>query len=186
YETTCRALLGGKAHDVEGLERLMRDHYESGELYRPGPDPSDERFFSVCMHAGAVGTTAASVVVELDPDAPLLVHVALTSPCTAPYIPLFGQAPLAPALMEGGAEPSRTSAWWRFDRLRELVAEDWQGRAPRVRDYWRPREREWREEAQALAASAAGPQELADFNASVWQRASADLERLIAELESDG
>ena len=82
YGTTCRTLAGDRPIDVAALERLMRDHYDSGETHRPAAGPDNEKFFSVCMHAGGVGTTAASMVVELDSEAPLLVRAALASPCT--------------------------------------------------------------------------------------------------------
>ncbi|RMF24914.1 MAG: secernin-3, partial [Deltaproteobacteria bacterium] len=130
YAATCRALANGQPLDVAALERLMRDHYDSGETYRPGAEPDDERFFSVCMHAGGVGTTAASMIVELDPEAPLLVRAAQSSPCTAPYLPLFADAPIPAALAIGGREPSPESAWWRLDGLRSLVAADWEHHGP--------------------------------------------------------
>jgi len=62
----CALSAGGL--DVAAAERVMRDHYDGGEVHvhaSEPPTPDDERYFSVCMHADTVGTTTASMVVEL-------------------------------------------------------------------------------------------------------------------------
>ena len=139
YRTTCGALAGnGGTLDVAALKRLMRDHYETGDVHAPGRTPDDERFFSVCMHSGAVGVTAASMVVELGAPAgePPLAWVAFCNPCIGPYLPVFPEAPLPLEYRCGGRDPDSGSVWWRMKRLLTAVEGDFAQRARRVRDAW--------------------------------------------------
>ncbi len=187
YGTTCRTLAGDRPIDVAALERLMRDHYDSGETHRPAAGPDNEKFFSVCMHAGGVGTTAASMVVELDSEAPLLVRAALASPCTSPYLPLFAEAPLPAALTVGGREPSAESAWWRLDGLRSLVAADWERNGPIVRDAWRQFEAETEDALAELlrslpSAGAERRERMEVFMAETWRAAEQRIDALCERL----
>jgi hypothetical protein len=66
----------------------MRDHYDGGEVHLPVAMPDDERYFSVCMHADPVGTTTASMVVELHGDdaRPLLAWMDKAVECVLAWV----------------------------------------------------------------------------------------------------
>ncbi|MFN2377584.1 MAG: hypothetical protein ABR538_13675 [Candidatus Binatia bacterium] len=134
FATTCRAPAAGGL-DVTAVQRVMRDHYDGGDVHLPGASPDEERYFSVCMHADPVGTTTASMVVELHGDAsrPLLAWMALTNPCVAPYLPVFVGATLPADLTSSAAD----GAWRRFKALLGEVEKDFAARGPFVRDFWR-------------------------------------------------
>jgi secernin len=134
YATTCEAL-GGAPLDLASVRRVMRDHYDGGDVHVPGAMPDDPRYFSVCMHADPVGTTTASMIVELraDQSKPPVVWMALTNPCVSPYLPTFVDVPLPEDLTredEGGA-------WRRFKVLLGEVEKDFAKRAPHVREFWK-------------------------------------------------
>lgn len=181
YATTCRALdAASPALDLASTMRVMRDHYDGGDVYVPGRTPDDERYFSVCEHADPVGQTTASMVVEL-PDtagAPTVVWVAFTNPCVSPYLPLVVGAPVPAAMTAGGAEADAESAWWRFKRLLGWVEEDFATRGPEVRRHWAALERSFVaevNEAEANEAEAKGA-DTAALDAvvrSAWERVSA-------------
>ncbi len=196
YATTCRALSAG-ALDLRGVMRVMRDHYDGGDVYRPGAMPDDERFFSVCMHADPVGTTTASMVVELAPvpagqrradaAAPLIYWAALTNPCVAPYLPLFVEAELPAELACGGADADGGGAWWRFKALLTEVEKDFTRRGPYVRAFWRDFEEPLLEETVRFVASMPAGADArrgveGEFVASVWERASTALDKVTAEV----
>lgn len=194
YRTTCGALAEARGgFDLRAVERVMRDHYDHGETHLPGRTPDDERFFSVCMHAGPVGVTAASMVAELAPPAdgqPQLVWVTLCNPCVSPYLPVFPQAPLPPEYTRGDRDPASGGAWWRFKRLLTAVESDFACHAGRVREAWRNFERDLvpaAADAGAAAARLEGPareRSLGRFMQEAWERASALLDRLTAEVEA--
>lgn len=190
YATTCRALAGGGL-DLRRVMRVMRDHYDGGEVYRPGATPDDERFFSVCMHADPVGTTTASMVAELvdgspaDAREPIVYWAALTNPCVAPYLPLLVEAELPQEL----ADDRATGGWGRFKALLGEVEKDFVTRGPYVREFWREFEQPLAEETsravEALAGCADARARAGDasgFVASVWQRASAALSEVTARV----
>ncbi|MBI5505963.1 MAG: C69 family dipeptidase [Deltaproteobacteria bacterium] len=196
YGTTCRALAGG-ALDLRGVMRVMRDHYDGGDVYRPGATPDDERYFSVCMHADPVGTTTASMVVELaGGDAsqrraghapPLVYWAALTNPCIAPYLPLFVEAELPGELAGGGVSAGGGGAWWRFKSLLGEVEKDFTKRGPYVRAFWRDFEEPLPGETARLIASLGSDssqraQQQSAFVADLWQRASSALAALTARV----
>jgi dipeptidase len=180
YAATCEAL-AGRPMDVAAVERVMRDHYEGGEVHVPGAMPDDPRYFSVCMHADPVGTTTASMVVELDGDAskPLVAWMAMTNPCVSPYLPVFVDAPMPRELTADGEE----GAWRRFKVLLTEVEKDFATRAPLVRDFWRDVEtgirRDVSDSLAALpspgAARTAAERELME---RTWQLASRSLEEI--------
>lgn len=193
YRRTCDLL----AHpprllDVRAFKRMMRDHYESGDVHTPGHMPDDERFFSVCMHSGAVGVTAASMVVELAPPSgsPFVAWVTFCNPCIAPYLPVFPEAALPEDFMRGGRESESGSAWWRFKGLLTAVEADFPRHARRVRDAWTGYESELESETDRVLAAAAGkaPTErraaLERFMADVWRETGARLDALIAKVGS--
>lgn len=137
YATTCRALERGGL-DLASVQRVMRDHYEGGEVHQPGATPEDERYFSVCMHADPVGTTTASMIVELSGDLsrPIVAWMALANPCVSPYFPVFVDADLPPELTQGTDDPASGGAWWRFKHLLTEVEKDFARRGSYVRAFW--------------------------------------------------
>jgi len=190
YATTCSALANGQV-DVAAIQRVMRDHYGSGDVHLPGATPEDERYFSVCMHADPIGTTTASMVIELHGDErrPLLAWMALTSPCVAPYLPVFVGVPLPPDLARGGEGPETGGAWHGFKALLGEVEKDFARRAPVVRDFWKEFERDL--VADTLRAIAGLPsqgeartraqREIMDAS---WQRTRAALGQITATAAS--
>lgn len=174
YGTTCAALADGRI-DVARVRRVLRDHYDGGEVHVPGASPDDERYFSVCMHADPVGTTTASMVVELHGDAsrPVVAWMALASPCVSTYLPTFVGTPLPPALTDAGP----TGAWRRFKALLSEVEQDFVRRGPFVREFWKELEARTVADADAVlgnlpaepAARAQAQKELVDRS---WARAS--------------
>ena len=175
--------------EVSDFQRIMRDHYESGEVYRPGVPPEDEKFFCLCRHDEA-GPTTASMVAELSDPAQtaVLCRVAFGNPCLAPYIPVFPAAPVPAEMRSGGREVHSGGAWWRFKRLVDCVATDYETRGQRVRDRWRPLEIELEEAALELRKRIGGDldpasrDQLTRFMAGAWSRVSAELEALLSEL----
>jgi dipeptidase len=193
YRTTCGALAEpGAALDVAAFKRVMRDHYEAGDVHAPGRMPDDERFFSVCMHAGPVGVTAASMIVELGAGpggAPQPVWVSFCNPCVAPYLPVFPEASIPREYAAGGKAADDASAWWRFKRLLTAVEQDFPRHARRVRDAWKSHERglEARTERIVTEAAAKTGRErastLESFMGEVWSETAARLDALVAEVE---
>lgn len=187
--TTCAALARGGL-DVAAVQRVMRDHYDGGEVHRPGASPEDERYFSVCMHADPVGTTTASMVVELhgQPRRPLLAWMALANPCVSPYLPVFVGAPLPGELAEGGADADSGGAWHRFKALLTEVEKDFTKRGSYVRAFWK--EFEAGVTADVAAAVAALPDDEAaslraqrDLVDTTWTRASEALDSLTKRVQ---
>ena len=193
YRTTCGALAEADGRlDLAGFKRVMRDHYEAGDVHEPGRMPDDERFFSVCMHAGPVGVTAASMIVELGTapgGAPRPVWVSFCNPCVSPYLPIFPEAPIPAAYLTGGRTAEDGSAWWRFKRLLTAVEQDFPRHARRVRDAWSGFEREIEARTERVVADAAaksGRERLAtleSFMSEVWLDTAGHLDLLVAEVE---
>lgn len=190
FATTCRAVAAAGL-DVSQVQRVLRDHYDGGEVYVPGAAPDDERYFSVCMHADPVGTTTASMVVELhgEEDRPLLAWMALTNPCVSPYLPVFVGAPLPAELAQGGSDPSSGGAWHRFKELLGEVEKDFTCRGPYVRDFWKKFEGEVVKDTAAFLASLPSDHDSRrraeqEFMETVWSRASQSLAELTANVAS--
>jgi secernin len=156
YATTCQALESAGL-DVASVQRVMRDHYGSGDVHAPGASPDDEKYFSVCMHADPVGTTTASMVVELPgPDGgPLLAWMALGNPCVVPYLPVFVGAPLPYALCSDGP----AGAWRLFKQLLCEVEKDFTTRGRCVRSFWKEHEAAIAAGAQAFLGNLPPPAE---------------------------
>ena len=191
YGTTCAALTGrGEPLDVRGVKRLMRDHYESGDVHTPGQTPDDERFFSVCMHAGPVGGTAASMVFELATAStvPRVAWITFCNPCIAPYLPVFLGASLPRDYVRAGRSDEAGSAWWKFKRLLTAVEADFARHARRVRDAWSGFERELEAETARAAKAAAGRSgeaqrtTLEHFMSEVWAETEGRLDALVREI----
>lgn len=190
YATTCNAL-AGRPLDVAAVQRTMRDHYDGGDVHVPGAMPDNERYFSVCMHADPVGTTTASMVVELhgDPSRPLLAWMALTNPCVSPYLPVFVDAPVPAELTQGEGDPSSGGAWHRFKALLTEVEKDFGLRGPVVRGFWREFEDGVKDETAAFLAALppAGPARVeaeAAHAQAMWDRASKALAEITARVRS--
>lgn len=194
YRTTCGALAeAGGNLDVGAFKRIMRDHYDAGEVHSPGRMPDDERFFSVCMHAGPVGVTAASMIVELGAAAdarPTPVWVSFCNPCISPYLPVFPEARLPVEFTTGGRTEDEASAWWRFKRLLTAVEQDFPRRGPLVRDAWKRYERDLGARTDRMAAEATGKSArertavLESFMREVWEETAARVDALVTEVES--
>jgi secernin len=191
FRTTCEALRGGTDGKLAlaDFQRMMRDHYGSGDVHVPGAPTDDETFFSVCMHAGEVGMTASSMIVELGaPElGPRMVWVTFCNPCVSPYLPLFPEARIPEPLLRGGREQQSGGAWWAFKNLLTGVERDPEAWGPLVRSAWQPWETELAAEAVALAAELADRDPasrraaLESFMESMWTRTEAELARVIAE-----
>jgi len=194
YRTTCDLTAEGRPADVAAVKALMRDHYGDGQIYRPGVDPSTEEYFSVCMHAGAIGQTTASMIVELGTDVDELTTcwVALGNPCMSVYLPMFPEAHVPEALLIGGKEPSKDSAWYRFKHLSELVSADVAKNAPLVLEHWAAYEAQLDGVTQEIAAVVemgdleAGCEDrielLEEFMNEAWAATAEQLDELEAKL----
>ncbi len=190
FRTTSDAL-GRDGLAVADIVRVMRDHYDGGEIYAPHNSNHEERFFSVCAHADPVGTTTASMVVELTESTqrPWIYRASVMSPCIGPYLPLFGEGSVPTELTTGGAEPSSGGAWWRFHALRTAVEQDFVGRGPVVREHWRELERTFAEEAEGVADEMAACGDgvrrsgrATEFMNDIWARTSDALDRILTRV----
>jgi len=188
HATTCAALARGGL-DVAAVQRVMRDHYDGGDVHVPGASPDNERYFSVCMHADPVGTTTASMVVELHGQPrPILAWMAMANPCVSPYLPVFVGAPLPGELTEGGADADSGGAWHRFKALLTEVERDFVKRGPYVRAFWK--DFEAGVTAETAATMAALPDDATtslrqqqDFMERTWARASESLALLTERVQ---
>ncbi len=195
YAQTCAAARAPV--DLASVKRLMRDHYNGATVYSPGRPPDDERYYSVCMHADPVGTTTASLVIELEAENPLgaIYWAAFASPCIGPFIPLFTCGELPGELMQGGETPEQGGAWWRFKALLGEVEKDYPRRASVVREYWDTFEQRLAERANALKRPASGipvggegeaefRRRATAFMAEAWRDTSAALDEIILAVQA--
>jgi dipeptidase len=138
------------------MRAILRDHYESGPLYRSGRSPEDGNYFSLCMHVGSLMGTTASMVVRLSRGEGLPVAwAALGCPCTSVYLPYYLEGELPAAVSRGGKDPSPDSLWWSFRELLARVENNPEQIAPRVRAYWDALEAEVDEHAVQVEARTA-------------------------------
>jgi secernin len=165
------------------LVALMRHHGER-PWGAPGADATDVSAIpdpeigpnaegvSVCMHVrGFDIVTAASMVCDLPADdrEPLRAWVALGSPCTSIYVPVFPPHRVPAAL----GDPE---SWRRFDLLRQRAEQDSDGDGlAAIRSILAPLEGELWDEADAVAAD---PDRQDSFVGSVWARVDDALRRL--------
>lgn len=137
------------------LRAILRDHYGS-PVYRPGRDFGHEEYFSLCMHAGELMSTTASMVVALDArDAPPVAWMALGAPCASVYLPYYFEGELPAVVSLGGKDASPDSPWWRFRELLGRVEGDPDGAGGEVRAYWAALEAEVADRACQVEARAA-------------------------------
>lgn len=177
---------GADATSASDLVGVLRDH--GGDRWGRPDDPVDRVVapptadappptgVTVCMHLRGDQTTNAAMVTLLpaDPDAPLRAWVALGSPCTSVFVPVF--PPLGVP-----AELARPELWTAFDALRPAVE------GPRgvdalaaVRSVLGPLERDLWDDADACA----GPGDHAEreaFLAGVGPRLTGALRRIRTE-----
>jgi dipeptidase len=140
----------------ETMRAILRDHYDSGPLYRPGCSPDDGNYFSLCMHVGSLMGTTASMVARLPPgEEPPVVWAALGCPCTSVYLPYYLEGELPPAVSRGGKDPTPDSPWWSFRELLTRVEARPEELGPRVRTYWDAFEAEVGERASQVEARVA-------------------------------
>jgi secernin len=148
------------------LRSILRDHYEDGPVHRPGRATDDEHYFSLCMHAGSLQATTASMVVSLQRgDGPLVAWMALGTPCVTAYMPYYIDGELPPVVSTGGEDPSSGGLWWEFRELLTRVERDPETLAPQVRSYWDAVEAEVAARATQVEARAADLQARADREA---------------------
>jgi dipeptidase len=164
---TCQLLEAGRGQlTPASLRTALRDHYDSGQVYRPGRAVDDERYYSVCMHADPVGTTTASMIARLGHDRePLVYWGSLGSPCVSVFLPYYIDGELPAELARGGEHTSVDSPWWQFKELLTLVERDFETYGPRVRAAWDRFEEEiesQRADAEARARQE-GPTALTHF-----------------------
>ena len=132
------------AMETSMMMRILRDHYDDTFLQGPQFHPFLPDFHTLCMHASPAGftwgDTATSVVVEIDPEDPTPPHlwVCYLPPCIGLYMTFHLQAKLPDTLTATGPaglnvwpapqapkdEYSRSSMWWRFNRITKLVGQD--------------------------------------------------------------
>ena len=130
-----RALLGDMRSHVTParLRTVLRDHYDGSLVYRGG-EPSEETYFSLCMHADPVGTTTASMIAQLpaDPARIPVYWASLATPCTSVFMPLFLDGTIPPALARAAAEPTADSPWWQCKAIQDACAPDFPALTPKV------------------------------------------------------
>ncbi|HYC57773.1 MAG TPA: carcinine hydrolase/isopenicillin-N N-acyltransferase family protein [Candidatus Binatia bacterium] len=190
YSTTCRAL-GNTGLDLPGILRVLRDHYDGGEIWLGGTSPEDERHFSVCMHADPVGTTTASMAVELRPgtQSGCVYWAAMCNPCISIYLPLFVDGDIPPELVSAPMQPAGDSAWWRFRELLSQVEKAPRTRAAYVRAFWSELETPLIDETRRALADVEGEDVAArrarsELVAGAWARVSEALAELTAHVSS--
>lgn len=134
----------------EWMRTMLRDHYDGCLFYRGGP-PDRETTYSLCMHSEAAGTTNASIIAELptDPERIPVCWTSMATPCTAAFMPLFIDGSVPEELGRAGEKPGADSPWWRFKRLSEACAQDFETLTPKVQAIFQ----EW-EEATDTAVDA--------------------------------
>ncbi len=179
----------GPAPSPLDLRRVLRDHGQPARAIpttttRGLPDPAieaDGTGITVCMHVRGYQCTTSSMIAELRADGdepPVRAWVAMGSPCTSVYLPVFvgqGPAPLVPPAL------GEVATYRRFAALRERVEIDpWDRDASdealaTIRGVLDPVEDELWEEAEQVAAD---PARWASFVGESWTRVDRALARL--------
>jgi secernin len=174
---------GRGRHDLESMQRILRDHLDGGVSWHPGPSPTEERFFTLCAHSEPVHWTTASMVAPLvaDRSAPWPVWVSFGTPCTGIFLPVYLDGVIPAPLARGGEEPVEDSAWWVLKRLQDAASADPVRHTLALREGWADLEERieaerGRAEAAARKAAAAGDRDRAavlvtDFMAATVEQA---------------
>ena len=171
----------------EVLRSALRDHYGVAD-FGSVTDASDERYMSICMHADPIGTTTAAAVIRLADDArPIRVWACFGPPCIGVFIPVYPEAELSPAVLEGKADADSGGLWWAFRDLLDLVERDPGRYAPVVRSFWTAEERRFIDAADALEAGLAADDparatQLSVLSRACAERAAAGVAQIAAEL----
>ena len=146
---------GRGRHDLESVQRILRDHLDGGIAWHPGATPAEERFFTLCAHSQPVHETTASLLAPLPTErgAPWPVWVSFGTPCTGIFLPVYLDGVLPASLARGGEDPAEDSAWWVMKGLQDAAASDPVRHTPVLREGWL--ELEERLEAERLRVEAA-------------------------------
>ncbi len=142
-----RAILGDTRGHVTParLRSTLRDHY--GRAAFAADDPSQESYYSICMHADPSGTTTASIIAQLpaDPGRIPVYWASLATPCTSSFLPLFIDGTIPKDLGRATGEATPDSPWWQFKALQDACAVDFPGLTPKVQAIFHT----WEEETDA-------------------------------------
>jgi secernin len=175
-------LLAGRGrHDLDSMQRILRDHLDGGIAWHPGPTPAEERFFTLCAHSEPVHWTAASLLAPLpvDRSAPWPVWVSFGTPCTGIFLPVYLDGVIPASLARGGEEPEPDSAWWVMKGLQDAASSDPVRHTPVLREGWADLEERieaerLRAEVAARRAAAAGDRDRAAAIASEFMVATVE------------
>jgi secernin len=149
--------------DAQTMMSILRDHYEDTFLQGPQFHPYLPDFHTLCMHASPAGftwgNTATSVVIEIDPEDPILAPcwVCYLPPCTGLYMAYHLAVPLPETVTSAGTaglkvQPapdapedgfSESSLWWRFNRIVDEVRRDPERLLKEVRALFDPIEKRY-------------------------------------------
>jgi secernin len=150
-------------HDTRSMQSLLRDHLDGGAAPPAGATPEDERYYTLCMHSEPVGTTTASLVVELpeNPETAWPVWISFGTPCSGVFLPIYIGGVIPDTLARGEESREEDSAWWIFEQLQTAASADFATFTPRLREAWSQFEAKVESErgeveASATAASSAG------------------------------
>jgi len=127
--------LGAGRHDVANFMRMLRDHGDGGEVWRPEGPVEDAYFSTLCAHTQPISWTTASLVAPLprDPDPFWPVWISFGTPCNAIFLPVYVEAVIPSVYARGGETAEDDSAWWVFHRLDEAASKDNARHTPAIR-----------------------------------------------------
>ena len=172
---------GRGRHDLDSMQRILRDHLDGGITWHPGPTPAEERFFTLCAHSEPVHWTAASLLAPLPADrsAPWPVWVSFGTPCTGTFLPVYLDGVIPASLAHGGEEPAPDSAWWVMKALQDAASTDPVRHTPVLRESWADLEERieaerLRAETAARRAAAAGDRDRAAAIATEFMAATVE------------
>ena len=151
------------AHDVASMQALLRDHLGGGLAPPAGATLEDDRYYTLCMHSEPVGTTTASLVVELPDEAERVwpVWISFGTPCTGIFLPVYLEGAIPAELARGGEQAQEGSAWWILHKLSDAASSDFAKHTPQLRKAWAAFEERIEKEraeveVEARAAAVAG------------------------------
>ncbi len=155
-------------HDLQWLQRILRDHFAGGIAWQPGSTPDDERHFTLCAHSEPVHWTTASLIAPLPefPSASWPVWVSFATPCTGFFLPLYVQGVIPAVLARGGEHACSDSAWWIFKRLQDAAGSDPARHTAMSRECWAELEREIEDQRVAIEKEASDLRRTGDEDAA--------------------